>query len=221
MNFIGHVTVALWTSSVPGFVLGSMLPDLVGMAGLRLPRDLPAGPLAAGIAHHHATDAVFHSDATFVELTQATLDRLSALGVPRGPARAVAHVGVEMLLDGELLKDSVVVEAYERALDELNSARALFAGHADRVRWSSFEQRLRAHGTPHDYRNTDAVLARLIRIFQGRTRLAIEPPSERIVRSALPDLQRDVVAKAPHLLANLRRQLENIAGPDIDAILAG
>ncbi len=196
-----------------------MLPDLVGMAGLRLPRDLPVGPLAAGIAHHHATDAVFHADPTFIGLTQATLDRLSALGVPRGPARAVAHVGVEMLLDGELLENARVVGAYEAALDELGSARALFVGHAERERWSSFEQRLRAHGTPYDYRNTDAVLARLIRIFKGRMRLAIEPPSERIVRSALPDLQRDVVARAPYLMANLRRQLENGGAADIDAVL--
>jgi hypothetical protein len=219
VNFIGHATVALWSSRVPAFVLGAMLPDLVGMAGLRLPRELPAGALADGIRNHLLADSLFHADPTFVSLTQATLDRLSGLGVPRGPARAVAHVGVEMLLDGELLGDSAVVEAYAAALDELPGVRSLFPAADALERWLHLERRLRAHGTPYDYRNTDAVLARLIRVFHGRTRLAIDGQSEQIVRSALPDLQRHVVAQAPLLLASMRRQLENVGDPANDAVL--
>lgn len=230
MNFIGHAAVALWTDpsslalprerfDLPTFILGAMLPDLVGMAGLRLPRELPPGPLAEGIAHHHATDAVFHSEPTFVTLTQSTLDLLSGRGVPRGPARAVAHVGVEMLLDGELLAQAEVVSAYELAVSELPGVRSLFTSVDERERWLHLERRLTAHGTPYDYRNTDAVLARLIRIFQGRKRLAIDGQSERIVRSALPDLQRHVVVQTPHLLASLRRNLENVRAPSNDAVL--
>ncbi|MFT3921115.1 MAG: hypothetical protein QM778_01140 [Myxococcales bacterium] len=219
MNFIGHATVALWTSRVPAFVLGAMLPDLVNMAGLRLPRELPRGPLAEGVSHHHQTDALFHAEPSFLVWTQYTLDRLSQLGVARGPARAVAHVGAEMLLDGELLGRPEVVDAYEAALGELARVRSLFTEPEQRTRWAQLEGRLRAHGTPYDYRNTDAVLERLIRVFQGRKRLAIDAPSERIVRSVLPDLQRHVVVETPHLLASLRRQLENIGGPADGAVL--
>jgi hypothetical protein len=124
-----------------------------------------------------------------------------------------------MLLDGELLGRSEVVSAYEQALVELPAARSLFTATADRERWMLLEQRLRAHGTPYDYRNTDAVLTRLIRIFQGRTRLAIDAQSERIVRNELPDLQRHVVIQTPLLLASLRRQLENVGAPADDAVL--
>jgi len=219
VNFIGHAAVALWRSDVPAYVLGAMLPDLVNMAGLRLPRELPAGALADGVALHHETDAVFHAERGFIALTQHTLDRLSALGVSRGPARAVAHVGVEMLLDGELLHEPEVAGAYERALSELTGVRPLFTQPAEHARWRLLERRLRAHGTPYDYRNTDAVLARLIRIFSGRTRLAIDATSERIVRSVLPDLQRHVVVETPLLLARLRRQLENGEAPANDPIL--
>lgn len=219
VNFIGHAAVALWSSDLPHFVLGSMLPDLASMAGLRLPRELPAGPLAEGIAHHHLTDAVFHAEPSFVALTQSTLDLLCGRGVPRGTARAVAHVGVEMLLDGELLGHPEVVSAYELAVNDLSGVRPLFTGLEDRERWLHFERRLSAHGTPYDYRNTDAVLARLIRVFQGRKRLAIDGQSERIVRSALPDLQRHVVVQTPLLLTSLRRNLENVGAPANDAVL--
>jgi acyl carrier protein phosphodiesterase len=201
VNFFGHATVALWSSDEPLFVLGSMLPDLVGMAGLRLPRGPFPPALARGIELHHRTDEAFHADPLFLALTQRTLDELTAQGVPRGPARAVAHVGIELLLDGELLGVPGVAVAYESALASLDALAGAF--DAENARWQALSQALRARGVPYDYRNTDAVVNILVRILARRPRLAVAPGSERIVRGAMPDLQRDVVAQTPAILAGL------------------
>ncbi len=209
MNFIGHAAVALWERRDPAFVLGAMLPDLANMAGLRLPRSLASAALAEGVAHHHQVDDLFHADAAFTALTQLTLDRLSALGVPRGPARGVAHVGVEMLLDGELLRDLEVQDAYEGALTQLSLVRGLFPAPIDQARWDALALRLHAHGAPHDYRDTDAVALRLMHVFKTRPRLALDSESEQIVRRTLPDVQRYVVPQAPTLLSRLRAQTTN------------
>lgn len=209
MNFIGHVAVALWDSEDPEFILGAMLPDLANMAGLRLPRELREGPLKRGVSHHHQTDEHFHSESTFTDLTQSTLDRLQGLGVPRGSARAAAHVGVEMLLDGELVREVHVQDAYASALTQLPTVRSLFATSLEQARWLALEQRLCSHGMPHDYRDTDTVVLRLTHIFRARPRLALSRESEQIIRSTLPDVQRHVVDKAPLLLARLRLKSMN------------
>jgi hypothetical protein len=200
VNFIGHATVALWfcedptwrargPASFSEFVLGAMLPDLAAMARLKLPARIPAGPLAEGVALHHRTDGAFHGDPSFVGLTHQTLDLLTSHGVARGPARGVAHVGVELLLDGELLRIPAVVEVYQAALAVLEAARSLFEP-PERERW-----------------------------FAGRQRLSLDPRSEQIVRSLLPDVQSHVVGITPGLLSGLRRHLGNEAGPSNGAVL--
>ncbi len=209
MNFIGHAAVALWQTRDPVFLLGSMLPDLANMAGLRLPRTLSHPELAEGVAHHHLVDELFHADTSFTALTQLALDQLSELGVPRGPARGVAHVGVEMLLDGELLRDPEVQHAYEGAVAHLPLARELFLDPLERARWDALTLRLTAHGTPHDYRDTDAVAVRLRHVFKGRPRLSLDLSSEQIVRRTLPDVQRHVAPEAPPLLSRLRARTTN------------
>jgi hypothetical protein len=230
VNFIGHAQVALWSRDEPAFVLGAMLPDLVGMAGLRVPGVNTSAPadapvpcmsreLAEGVALHHRTDQLFHSEPHFLRLTQRVLDELTALGVPRGPARGVAHVGVELLLDGELLGEPGVARGYEQALGVLPRVRPLFAESPQIERWTAFSRRLAAYGTPYDYRNADAVVDRLVRVFAGRQRLALDSNSERIVRSVLPDLQRHVASETPLVLSELRRRLENVAPPTNDAVL--
>jgi hypothetical protein len=219
VNFIGHATVALWQRSEPLFVLGSMLPDFASMVGVRLsarhagPVDVRDGceneadPLSEGIALHHRTDEVFHSAPQFTRLMQETLEELTSLGVARGAARAVGHIGVEMLIDGELVRGHEVAAAYLEALQAGGHASAPFREEQGSVRWQALRLRLLAFGPPHDYGNLDVVLGRLVHVLQHRPRLALDDDSARLVRSVLPALQQKVVTELPRLLANLQAVL--------------
>lgn len=82
VNFFGHATLALQQSDDPRFLLGSMLPDLVSMAGVRI-AEAHDPVLAAGIALHHATDARFHGAPPFTELCHSANEQLQAAGVGR------------------------------------------------------------------------------------------------------------------------------------------
>jgi hypothetical protein len=210
VNFIGHAFVALWHSAEPSFVLGTMLPDFVGMAGTRLVQGAADHtPLGRGIALHHRTDDVFHGAEPFLQLTHATMERLIADGLARGPARAVGHLGVEMLLDGELLLEyEALADVYRSALaaaSELDPARFAQPDGHDRLR--VLAARLSAYGVPYDYRNTEAVAARLVRILARRPRLAISDGFEPAVEAALQGAQRAIVGAIPALTAHLREQL--------------
>lgn len=210
MNFIGHAAVAIWTRADPGYVLGSMLPDFAGMAGVRMASPLSSGvtpALAAGVALHHRTDEVFHAAPAFVALQQSTLDTLSAQGVPRGSARAVGHIGVELLIDGELLADRALAEAYLHAIEAEVAMEGVFPTDEARQRYALLRTRLRQHGVPYDYRDPDAVLRRLHYILASRPRLAIAPEFAPHVRQLLPELQRDVRAALPALLASVQSGL--------------
>lgn len=209
MNFIGHATIALWRRSEPAYVLGSMLPDFASMARTRLAHD--AGQVhelvADGIALHLRTDDVFHTAPVFTGLLQETLDALSARGVARGTARAVGHIGVEMLIDGELLHASEVGAAY---LDALRAGRELAIGFRDAAgdaRWQALRERLLSFGPPHDYRDPDTVLTRLTHVLSARPRLAIDAAAAPIVQAYLPHLQQQVRRELPRLLASLRAAL--------------
>ena len=210
MNFIGHAFVALWHSAEPSFVLGTMLPDFVGMAGTRLSQGAADHtPLGRGIALHHRTDDVFHGAEPFLKLTHATMEQLLASGLGRGPARAVGHLGVEMLLDGELLLEyEHLADVYRGALEatrELEPARFAQPDGHDRLR--VLAARLSAYGVPYDYRNTEAVAERLVRILARRPRLAIAASFEPAVQSALESAQSAVVSMVPALVEHLREQL--------------
>jgi hypothetical protein len=210
VNFIGHATVALWTQTAPAFVLGSMLPDFAGMAGTRLlraNRTVTGDPLCAGIALHHRTDDAFHAAPQFVKLLQETLDTLTEQGVPRGAARAVAHIGTEMFIDGELLVAPAVAAAYTGALAVERPLDALFVDAEGGPRWSRLRERLLGHGVPYDYRDPDSVLRRLQLVLRSRPRLAIDAACAPLVRAHLPALQRKVVIALPLLLESVRQAL--------------
>lgn len=178
MNFFGHATLALKQSDDPRFLLGAMLPDLVSMAGVRIAeaRD-PA--LAAGIALHHETDARFHSAPVFTALCHAANEELQAAGVGRATARAVGHVGSELLLDGLLSFDARARAAYKGALE--HSVRepmehALFLkGDATTQELQTLLARLHRAPLPEGYREPSFVLDRLQTILARRPRLAFQP----------------------------------------------
>src|SRR5690606_20947871 len=115
VNFFGHAAIAAWHSSEPGFVLGAMLPDFAAMIRTRPPRATLTS-IERGIAFHHLTDHAFHDAPSFRQLTAAAMLELAGLGLGRGAARATAHVGIEILIDGVLARESAARRAYLDAL---------------------------------------------------------------------------------------------------------
>ena len=120
MNYFGHAAIASWhvapTAPDSGATaLGAMLPDFATMSGTRLADPTDAG-VARGIDLHHETDAAFHPLPVVLALMRELDERLDAAGCARGPRRAVAHIGVELLLDGVLVEDETYRASYLAAL---------------------------------------------------------------------------------------------------------
>jgi acyl carrier protein phosphodiesterase len=187
MNFFGHAAVASWSSPAPGTVLGAMLPDFATMVRARL-ADAEDRDVAAGIAHHHATDAAFHGMPAVLALMRELDERLAALGCARGPRRAVAHIGVELLLDGVLVDEAAYREAYAGGL----------------ARLVTLLSRLRAHGVPDDLRRPHAITQRLHRMLAHRPLLAPAPADLVAIDRALVAYQPRVEAAADTVLRGLR-----------------
>src|ERR1051325_9448351 len=120
VNFVGHIAAGLRVGDdrqPTAFLVGTALPDFASMARTRL---RPAnGSLAEGIALHHAIDHAFHAHDWFLDAERDVRDSLRADGLPDGAARACAHVGPELLLDGALLDDDAVARAVDRVYDVL------------------------------------------------------------------------------------------------------
>ncbi len=178
MNYFGHACVAFEVNEDPAFVLGAMLPDLASM--LRSKPVAVEPDIDAGMRFHEATDAVFHQCPTFVRLNARAADGLRQLGVRRGPTRAVAHVGTEMLLDAELVKDTKRLTGYGRAL-ELGAKGAVcrwptpeVADSFERLAHHLWTRGARAHAADPEH-----IVMRLERVLAGRVRL--EPTTEELV----------------------------------------
>lgn len=209
MNFFGHAVVALWSSDDRRFVLGSMLPDLCSMLGIR-GADPEDAVIAAGVDFHHQTDAAFHGCERFVALCARTVDALTTTGVGRGTSRAVAHVGTELLLDGMLSRHSAARESYTQALamavDERLS-ETLETAAPDRERMHHGLKRLLHAPVPEAYLDPTFVLQRLRSMLAPRPRLAMQPRDEDAVRTELRKLSTEVSAVWPELLDQVRARL--------------
>lgn len=130
MNFLSHYYLDKDNPSAY-FKLGLLLPDLVrgynqhmrkGVAGYQA--TLPAHTdITAGIAKHHLADRVFHSLPEFAALQANLKSELKTLHLLEALPRAwfLAHIGVEMMIDRQLLKLSphLYVEYYQ-ALDAVS-----------------------------------------------------------------------------------------------------
>ena len=198
MNFFGHAAVASWaigshrSSPEQGLaagdaarVLGAMLPDFATMCGGRLAASTDAS-IAAGIDLHHHTDGVFHRLAAVTGLMRELGDKLTHGGCARGPTRAVAHIGVELLLDGVLVDEQVYRDAYVEGLAHDASAVA-WREPGDTDRFALLLARLRAHGVPDDLRQPEAIATRLHRMLAHRPLLAPNADDMRAIRRALID----------------------------------
>jgi hypothetical protein len=200
VNYFGHAAVASWTSTEPGVALGAMLPDFAGMCRARL--DTPADDtVARGIASHHATDAAFHVLPAATALMRELDDRLTRAGCARGPTRAVAHIGVELQLDGVLVDHEPYRAAYLAAIEH-DTAGVRWTEGADR--FAMLIARLRGYGVPDDLRTVDGVTARLARVLAPRPLLAPSPDDLRIIHRELAAYQSRVEVAADTILRALR-----------------
>src|SRR5579872_2906487 len=132
-----------------------MLPDLAGMAGLSFDDALVPEEVRRGVAYHHATDTAFHAHAAFRSGTAAIRDDLAKAGVGRGPARASAHIGWELLLDGSII-GAAGLGAVPAAVAAAPSLTAALAA-ADRERWVDFVARLHERAPWQHYGDPGAV----------------------------------------------------------------
>ena len=203
MNLLGHAFVALAGGGSggddepdPDFVLGALLPDLASMARVRVDRAQLAPSIERGVVCHLRTDTVFHTLPAFVEgsgqIRRAVLER----GLSRGAARAVGHVGWELLLDGTLV-GSDAEAAFHDALDRADSATA---GVDRPERWTrllGFRPQLKQLR----YDDPAWVAERLERIFHDRPFLRFEPSQLPAVTDVLTSHVGAVVAAADDVLA--------------------
>jgi hypothetical protein len=207
MNFFGHAWVAGWFSEQPPFILGAMLPDFASALRVAPPSSRHL-ELDAGIRLHHLTDRVFHASAAFSELEQGARVALSEAGLPKGARRALAHVGVEYLIDEQLSLRAPAWRGYELALrfgssatcrTELTWSAAHLGEH-----FASFCQRLAQSSRPA---GSARLAARLVAALAGRPRLALQPDDEARVVPWLEQSRPHVVALMPRLLTELAREL--------------
>jgi hypothetical protein len=205
VNYFGHAAVASWHSAAPGTALGSMLPDFATMSGARLAD--PTDPdIARGIDLHHKTDAAFHHLPPVLALMRELDDRLEAGQCARGPRRAVAHIGVELLLDGVLVTETAYRESYAAALAHDPSGVRL-RDEQDAPRFAALHARLRGYGVPDDLQRPESIVHRLHRMLAHRPRLAPDAADLAAIKTALVEHKPRVDVAAETVLRALRAAL--------------
>jgi hypothetical protein len=216
MNFFGHAVIASRREAARGgvraeFVLGAMLPDFASMLRVRPPQ-ATSSALSEGLRFHHATDDAFHGSESFLEFSRQASSFLAAEGLSRGSARAVAHVGVELLLDAALAHESAANEAYLCALDA-----ALTNPTAGHIKWTALDHEakfqhlchsLRARGALRSDAPAEVVAERLRSILASRPRLALDEADQSVVRGWIVTIHPLIVSRAELVLGEVERRLE-------------
>ncbi|HYP99483.1 MAG TPA: hypothetical protein VER96_12505 [Polyangiaceae bacterium] len=216
MNFFGHALIAQRDEATRGpiraeFVLGAMLPDFATMLRARPPYATLAA-LSAGVSFHHRTDDAFHGSNSFLEYSGRASRFLSERGVSRGTARAVAHVGVELLLDAALAGESGANEAYLSAIDCATTVQV----HGF-IHWQTSEASERFRRLCHDLQQrgrfqenpeSELVAERLRRILADRPRLAMDDHGLSVVREWVESARSQITSGAPELLREVERRLQ-------------
>lgn len=209
VNYFGHAAVASWQTSgdaLAGVTLGAMLPDFGVMCGARIASGGSAH-VDTGIALHHATDAVFHHAPAVSALFRDAEARLEARGVRRGPMRAAAHVGVELLLDGVLLDDPCHRDAYLAGVAH-DPALLVWREEGDAARFATLLGRLRSYGLPEDLRRPRAAAERIFRMLAGRRLLAPEANERTAIADVLEEIAPRVAVAAPTVTRQVEAGLE-------------
>ena len=212
MNFFSHAAVARHFSEKPEFVLGAMLPDFASMLGARQPAVTDA-TLEGGVRFHHLTDHVFHELPAFHALSHAAHAELRARGLGRGPSRAVAHVGIEIILDMTLGQGAPAQAAYLSGLEagrrpEILGSILWPAPPADTsARFADLMETLRARGVVLDT-SSAFVAERIKRTLARRPRLALGAADPPRVVDWVEAARARVVGSTPALVSELHRELE-------------
>jgi hypothetical protein len=205
VNFFGHAAVASWANPSSGRTLGAMLPDFATMSRTRL-AEAADDAIARGIALHHDTDAVFHRLPPVLALMRELDERLAHAGCARGPRRAVAHIGVELLLDGVLIDEATYRDGYLCGLGH-DTSGVRWRDDGDSDRFGMLIARLRAHGVPDDLREPHSIAVRLQRMLAHRPLLAPSPSDLVAIRGALVGHKTRVEIAADTVLRALRASL--------------
>lgn len=184
-----------------------MLPDLAGMTGIRL-HGASDIELQRGIDLHHATDSAFHAAPIFTGFCAEAIVRLGREGLERGTARAVAHVGVELTLDGVLCRRSLERGLYAAALDVAISGglegKLSVTPAADLGRLTAGLGRLARAPIPEAYADPEVVADRLRFILASRPRLAMRASDFEPVRRWTQDVRPLVADRSHELLEQVR-----------------
>lgn len=194
----------------PRVWLGAALPDLGAMGRFRLMGDTPDPGVAAGIALHHATDDAFHRHPTFTEAMARLRSDLASDGVGRGPARAVAHVGPELLIDGFLLEDEQLSVAVNSAFAEIEPLGPALSSLVETSGddWLRHLATVPSWGLPTDYADPHAVAHRLLRILSRRPRLQLDSAHVEAIGNRLSAEQPALNLAIPSLMDDLEGSLK-------------
>jgi len=173
VNFLSHAVLAEKRSNDPAYVLGSMLPDFASMAGLRI-ASVEDPQVSKGVDFHHAGDDAFHGAPLFLEMMGDARDTLETSGLDMGPAMAVSHVGLELLLDGWLVTREGA-GAYRRAMlhAHKHGATVRWTRTRGQEQWQKICTRLRDAPIPERYVEPKFITERLQRMLAHRPRLAL------------------------------------------------
>lgn len=154
-----------------------MMPDFEGMLAETATR-FTAPRVVEGIQTHHATDHLFHSSEPFLRFQREAREELETAQVRTGPRRAVAHVGVELLLDAALGNHTTRAldrtSMYKAALGVgLRTATLSGAPLVVRAKLNTLLVSLRARAEFAAPKTPVDVVHRLERIFATRPALAL------------------------------------------------
>jgi hypothetical protein len=133
----------------------------------------PDAEVADGIALHHATDKAFHNLPVVVGLMRELDQRLERGGCARGPRRAAAHIGVELLIDGVLIDNEEYCDSYILGLEY--EAPIEWRHEGDDLRYGALIARMRGYGIPKDLKRPESITHRLSRMLGHRPLLAPSP----------------------------------------------
>ena len=219
MNVFAHVAVA-GRAAGPGaderFLLGAALSDLASFGGFRLLGRSPDPLIRQGMAFHHHSDDAFHRHTWFRSRNRSAASALEQRALPRGGARACAHVGVELLLDGALHghgDDRRRFSAAMSAAPSLGAALAPLVESSRQQTWLDHLDRVAsAPGLP-PYTEPSAVAQRLHRICGRRPRLSFEPEGVEAVAEVLGGLLASIHETGPALVDELAALLRPQSQP--------
>ncbi len=206
MNFVAHLVVATSATGAAAdsdLAAGAVIPDLASMAGVRFDRSTMPASVVEGVMVHHRTDDAFHDSAWFVDVLRTDVPALEAAGLPRGAARACAHVGAELLLDGVLLEDDGVADALGEVVGMLGIRLLGELTTEQRLAWERLFERMRVGLGRGAYAGPDEVAERLRSMLARRPRLALPAECEPALIDHLVWRRDQVVSIAPRLVRHV------------------